>query len=112
MRRLGELDVGIFHDHDPIAPRVEKTEKRTRQEAAASFFDPRPHARSVVDDEAEMTAAILMRRRDFHEVDELIAELDEGVAWPLPAQREVEDATVEFESRVDIADFEGDVIDA
>ena len=59
-----------------------------------------------------MAAAILMWGRGFHQVDELIAELDKSVARPFAPEREVEDLAVEIESLVDVADFEGDVVDA
>ena len=57
-----------------------------------------------------MAASILVRRRGFHQVDELISEFDKGVARPFAAQREVEDLAVEVESLVDVADLKGDVI--
>ena len=59
-----------------------------------------------------MAAAILVRGRGFHEVDELVAELDEGVARSFAAQRKVKNLAVEIESLVDIADLERDVVDA
>ena len=76
------------------------------------LFHPRPHTRSVIDDEAKMAAAVLVRGRVFHQVDELVAELDKGVARPFGPEREVKDLAVEIESLVDIADFERDVVDA
>ena len=49
---------------------------------------------------------------DLAQVDELVAELDKGVARPFGPEREVKDLAVEIESLVDIADFERDVVDA
>ena len=48
----------------------------------------------------------------LHQVDELIAELDKGVTRPFRAQGEVEDLAVKGKGLVDIADLEGDVVDA
>jgi hypothetical protein len=59
-----------------------------------------------------MATAILVRGRRFHEVDELIAELDEGVTRPFAAQRKVKNLAVEIERLVDIAHLERDVVDA
>src|SRR3954464_11404336 len=58
-----------------------------------------------------MAEPILVRRRGFHQVDELIAEFDKGVARPFAAEREVEDLAVEVESLIDVADLKGEVID-
>src|SRR5689334_9255900 len=59
-----------------------------------------------------MATAILVRGWRFHEVDELIAELDEGVTRPFAAERKVKNLAVEIERLVDIADFKRDVVDA
>jgi hypothetical protein len=58
-----------------------------------------------------MPAAVLVLRRGFDQVDELISELDESVARPLPPC-EIENLAVEGEGLVDIADFQRDVVDA
>ena len=54
-----------------------------------------------------MAAPILVRRRAFHQVDELIAEFDKRVSGTFAAERELEDLAVEVESLVDVADLEG-----
>lgn len=45
VRRLGELDIGIFDHLDPIAPEVEKVEERARHQLAAGGLDPRAQTR-------------------------------------------------------------------
>ena len=112
MRRLGELDVGVFDDLDPIAPGIEKVEERTRHQLPTGSHDPLAHARTIIDNEPEVTAPVLMRLGDLHHVDELVAELDEGVARALRPKLEVEDLAVKIESLVDVADLDRDVIDA
>src|SRR5215472_3490072 len=107
MRRLGELNIGVLDDLDAIAPRVEKIEERSGQEPSARRLDPRAHAGAVIDDEAEMPALVFVAGFGFHQIDELVAELDESIAGPFPPEREIEDLAVKFESLVDIAHFEG-----
>src|SRR5262249_54166326 len=104
--------IGVFDHLDAIAPWVEKIEEGSRQELAARLFDPSAHARSIVHHKSEMPAAVFMRRCGFHQVDELVAELDEGIARPLCSQSEIEDLSVELESLLDTTDLEGDVVDA
>src|SRR6516164_4147503 len=112
MRRLSELDIGIFDHLDPITPRVEKVEKGPRYQLAAGSLDAGAHARPVVDDEPEMAAAILVRVSDLHHVDELIAELDKGVARPFCPELKIEDFAVKIEGLIDIANLDRDVVDA
>jgi len=84
MRRLGELNIPVRDDLDTICPGIEKVEEESRQEPSTCGLDPRTHTRTIIDDEPEMPAAVLVLRRGFHQVDELISELDESVARPLP----------------------------
>src|SRR6516225_1988648 len=112
MRRLGELDIGILDHLDAVSPRIEKVEKGSRHQLAAGRFDPVAHTRPVVDDEPEMAAPVLVRFADLHHVDELVAELDKGVARPFCPELEVEDLAVEIERLIDVADLDRDVVDA
>ena len=112
MRRLGELDIGVFDHLDPIAPGIEKVEELSRQQFAARGLDPRAYARAIVDDEPEMTAPVLVRISGLHHIDELVAELDESIARPLGPKLEVEDLAVKIEGLLDVPDLDRDVIDA
>ena len=49
---------------------------------------------------------------DLRQVDELVAHVDEGVGLALAAQLEVEDAAIEGERLLDVADLDGDVVHA
>src|SRR6516165_1544888 len=67
--------------------------------------------------ERSSTTSPKWRRRSscgsaVHHVDELVAELDKGVARPFGPEREVEDLAVKIESLIDVADLDRDVIDA
>src|SRR6516165_11747732 len=112
LRRLGKLDIGIFDHLDAIAPGIEKVEEGSRQQLAAGGLHPRAHARSIVNDEPEMAAPILMRIGALHHIDELVAELDKGVACPFGPELEVEDLAVKIEGLIDVTDLDRDVIDA
>jgi len=59
-----------------------------------------------------MPALVFVASFGFHQIDKLVAELDESIARPFPSERKIEDLAVKFESLVDIAHFEGDVINA
>src|SRR5208282_2253293 len=61
MRRLGELNVGVFDHLDPIAPGVEKVEEGPRQQLAPRGLDTLADARTIVDDEPEMPAPVFVR---------------------------------------------------
>jgi len=72
----------------------------------------RPSGLAVVDDEAEVAIGVGPAARAGQEREELVAHREEGdLALALDA-REGEDRAVEGERGVDVADLEGDVVDA
>jgi len=72
----------------------------------------RPSGLAVVDDEAEVALGVGRAGRAGEEREELVAHREEGdLALALDA-REGEDRAVEGERGVDVADLEGDVVDA
>jgi hypothetical protein len=58
MWRLGELDVAVLDDLEPVAPWVEEIEKRPGQQLAARRLDKRADLRGIIDHEPEMPAPI------------------------------------------------------
>jgi hypothetical protein len=112
MGRLGELDISVLHDLDAIAPRIEKVEEGSRQQLSACGFDSDANTRAIIDDQPKMPATILMWVWRFHEVDELVAELNKGVARPFPPQGKIKNLAIKVEGLLDIANLEGDVVDA
>src|SRR5260370_21199340 len=114
MGRLGELDVGIFDDFEPVAPGIEKIEELTLDHPGAGRLRQLYDARTVVDDEADMAALDALMPVVGHprDIDELVAQVDEGVALALAAQFEIEDSPVPFERLVDVADLDRDMVDA
>src|SRR5260370_24359020 len=114
MGRLGELDVGIFDDFEAVAPGIEEIEELTLNHPGAGRLRQFDDARAVVDDEADMAAldALMPVVRHPRDIDELVAQVDEGVALALAAQFEIEDPPVPFERLVDVADLDRDMVDA
>src|SRR5260370_21384259 len=112
--RLGELDVRVLDDLEPVAPRIEEIEERAFDNARDGGFRQLDDAAAVVDDKAEMPLLDAVGRVVGHQghVDELVAHVDEGVTLALAAQVEIEDPPVPIESLVDVADLDRDMIDA
>src|SRR4051812_37858170 len=109
---LGELDVVVADDLYPVAPRVEKVEKPARQRLDTRLGQRLADCFLVVDHESEMATVIGRLRSAFLQREELVAEIDEGRSAALAAKLEVEQATVERQRLFDIADLEGDMIEA
>ena len=90
-----------------------RDQKRVRAPAVqdrAGLGQDRANRLFVIDDEAEMSPVVRRLRSACLKGQELIAEIDEGHGVALAAQFEVEQATVEGERLVDVADFEGDMV--
>ena len=86
-----------------------KSRNGPSEQFAAGFLDEPGDGAAVVHHDAEVagTVAVLPRIR-LCQVDELVAHVDESLTLSLAAQREVEDAAVEGECLLDVADFEGE----
>src|SRR5438309_3209038 len=57
--------------------------KSRNRPGSAGGFDPFAHARTIVDHQPKMAPPVFVRVGGLHHIDELVAELDEGVARPL-----------------------------
>ena len=97
-----------------VAPGVEEVEPaRARvHDRQALALDRGAHRGDVVDDEAEMTLVVSRLPAALHERDELVAHVDEGGPGHAAAQLEIEQARVQRERGVDVADLERHVIHA
>src|SRR5262245_16495189 len=109
IRRLGELDVIVADDLDPVAPRVEEVEEATGQRLDAGCRERAANRVLVVDHEAEMAAVVGRLLTALLQRQELVAQIDEGRGLALAAQLEIEQAAVEGERLLDIADLESDM---
>src|SRR6266540_1135598 len=111
VRRFGELDIVIADDLDSVAPGVEEIEKRTGQRLDARGRERAAHGVFVVDHEAEMTAVVGRLGAALLQRKELVAQIDERRGLALAAQLELEQAAVEGQRLLDIADLERDMVE-
>src|SRR5216684_5362767 len=109
---LGELDVVIAHDLDAIAPGVAEIQKRTVDRLDPRSLEGGARRLLVVDNEAEMPAVISGLFASRLQRDELVAKIDEGHRLALAAQLKVENAAIECQRFLDIANFQRYVVEA
>ena len=82
------------------------------EDAGAEVLDRCAHLGPVVDHQSEVAGRIGFLGASLAEVDELVADVDEGHPWMAAAQGEVENRAIEGQCLVDAADLQGDVVDA
>src|SRR5262245_9612474 len=112
VRRLGELDIVIPDDLDPIAPGIAEIKKAPRQHLHPRFAQRNPHSLLVIHDKPEMPPIIRRLPPAFLQSQELIAKIDEGGVFALAAQLELKEAAVERQRLIDVTHLERDVIEA
>jgi hypothetical protein len=110
MRRFGELDVVIADHFNTISPRVEEIQEPARQHLDVRRSQRGADRLFVIDHQPEMAPVIATLSAALLEGEELIAEIDESRPAALPAQFEVEQAAVEGQRLLDVANLERDVI--
>src|ERR1700681_615848 len=108
---FGELNVGVADDLDSIAPRVQEIEKRAGQDLDASVGQRLADGLLVIDDQSKMTASVGGLRTALLERNELVTQIDERCCIALASQFEVEEATVESQRSVNVADLQSDMIE-
>src|SRR5215468_2189636 len=111
VRRLGELNVVVADDLEAVAPGIAEIEEPARQRLDARRRQRAADRVLVIDHETEMTAIIGGLGAALLQRDELIAQIDERRGLALAAQFELEQAAVEGERLLDIADLESDVVE-
>jgi hypothetical protein len=74
--RLGELNVGISHHLDTVSPRIQEVKERPVDHPRASGERKVADLLTVVDDEAEVTVAVLVRVSCLGQRQELIVHVD------------------------------------
>ena len=111
VRRLGELDVVVADDLDSVAPGIKEIEEATGQRLDVRRRERAANRVLVVDHEAKMAAVVGRLRAALLQGEELIAQIDEGRGLALAAQLEIEQAAVEGERLLDIADLESDMVE-
>ena len=78
----------------------------------ALALDRGTHRGHVVDDQPEVPLVVGRLPAALHQRDELVAHVDEGGARDAAAQLEREDAPVERQRGLEVADLEGHVVDS
>src|SRR5215469_17867834 len=111
VRRLGELDVVVADDLYAVTPGVAEIEEPAGQRMDARRRQRAAHRVLVVDHETEMTAVVGGLGAALLQREELIAQIDERRGLALAAQFEVEQAAVERQRLLDVADLESDVVE-
>src|SRR5438270_3660625 len=109
--RLGELDIIVADNLDAVAPGIAEIEKASGQRRDACLRQRLANRLLVVDDETEMAAVIGSLAAALLKRQELVAKVDESRILAPAAQLEIEQAAIEGQRLVDIANFEGDVIE-
>src|SRR5215813_15085465 len=110
-RRLGELDVVVVDDLDSVAPGVAEIEEGAGQRLDARRRQRTAYRVLVVDHETKMTAVVGGLGAALLQREELIAQIDERRGLALAAQFELEQAAIERQRLLDIADLEGDMVE-
>src|SRR5205085_2544074 len=112
VRGLGELDVVVADDLHTIAPRVEEIEKLTRQHVHARLRQGAADGLLVIDYESKVTAIVGGLGATLLERYELITQIDKGRGFAPAAKLEFEQAPVERQRLIDVADLESDMVKA
>src|SRR5262245_414639 len=109
--RLGELDIVVADDLDPVAPGIDKIEEAPRQPLDPGIGERRAHRLLFIHHQPEMPAVIGRLPAPLLQREELIAKIDESRVLALAAQLELEEPAVKRQRLFDVADLEGDVIE-
>ena len=106
------MNVAIFNYFDPVAPGIEEIKKITFEQSGAGGADEVTNTRAIIHNKTEMPVLVRMRRTCFHQRYELIAHINEGLPFASPSQLEGEDLSVEGECRINVTNFQGNVVQA
>jgi hypothetical protein len=108
IRCFSELNILVPDYFYAVAPGVERS-RRLKQ--GSMRVDQCPASSFVIDDKAEVTPIVGGLCTALSERKELISQIDERHGIAFASKLEVEQATVEGQSRFDVADFESDMIE-
>jgi hypothetical protein len=111
-RRFGELDIFVGNDLDAVAPRVAEIEKRSGKGFDTRIDQCFASGFLVIDDKSKMTSIVGGLGAAPLERQELVSQIDERHGIAFASKRKLEEPTVESQSRFDVADLEGDMIES
>src|SRR6266849_6248181 len=109
--RFRKLDILVPDDLYAVAPRVSKVEKRSRQGLDAGVDQCFASGVFVIDYKPKMTSIVGGLCTALLERNELVSQIDERHGIAFASKFKIEQATVESQSRFDVADLESDVIE-
>src|SRR5262245_45332851 len=99
VRGLGELDVVIGHDFDPVAPGIAEIEPLV-DTLEAKFFQSSTHRLTVIDDKTEVTLVVGPLGLAEAQLNKLVTHVDEGVVVAFPTKLKIKDRSIEFQRLV------------
>src|SRR3546814_1076531 len=94
-----------------VAPGIEESEETPGQRLDSGLRQRLAHRLLVVDHQAEVAVVVGRLAAALLQREELVAEIDEGGGLAPAAQLEIEQAAIEGQRLVDIADLEGDMVE-
>ena len=108
--RLGELDLRVLDHLHAVSPRVAEVQSVPGLDLDARLVERAPHPRPIVHHQPEVAIPVRRAGLAVREGEELIAHVEEGHARHASAQLELEDAAVELDRLVHVADGQRDVV--
>jgi heme exporter protein A len=109
-RRLGGLDLGVLDHLHAIPPWVAEVQSVPTLDLDARLVERLADLGAVIDHQSEMAVPVGCAWLAVREGEELIAHVEEGHAWHASAKLEIEDAAVELDRLVHVADDQRDVV--
>jgi heme exporter protein A len=109
-RRLRELDLGVLDHLHAIPPWVAEVQSVPTLDLDACLAERLADLGAVIDHQSEVAVPVGSARLAVREGKELIAHVEEGHARHTSAKLEVEDAAIELDRFVHVADGQRDVV--
>src|SRR5713101_1514970 len=111
VRRFSKLDILVRDDLYPVAPRVSKVEKRSRQGLDTRVDQCFASGLFVIDYKPKMTPIVDGLCTALLERNELVSQIDERHGIAFASKFKIEQPTIESQSRFDVTDLESDMIE-
>jgi hypothetical protein len=110
--RLRELNVAVLDELHLVAPGIAKVDPAAGKDLDARRVEGGANDLSIVDDQPEVAVPVRRLGAALGQGDELVPDVDEGHSRHMSAQLALEDPPVERERLLEVADLQGDVVEA